>query len=298
MEEHVEKVKESVSYTIQEILKYEIFSIGKYSLSVYEVLGAVVAIFLGWFVSRMTKRFIYRSDKIDVARKFAFSRIIHYLVVIITFVFVMKALGVDMSPLLVGSGALLVGVGLGLQNLVLDFISGVIILIDRTIKVGDVIDVDGTIGQVLEIKMRTTTILTRDNKNIIFPNSSLTSDRLINFTHGDDMVRFEVTVGVHYDTNINVAEKLMIEAATEHSDVMKKREPKVFLENFGDSSLDLKLMYFSKNLFRAPLVKSKIRRSILDKFRANGINIPFPIRTLDFPKGLFENQTINIQKKD
>jgi small-conductance mechanosensitive channel len=200
----------------------------------------------------------------------------------------MKVLGVDISPLLVGSSVILVGIGLGLQNLFLDFISGVIILLDRTIQVGDVVDIDGVIGEVQEIKMRTTTILTRDNKSIIFPNSVLTKNRLVNFSHNDEVVAFEITVGVHYDTDLELLEKLMLEAALENESVLKEPAPSVRLENFGDSSLDFKMFYNTKNLFRQPTMRSNIRKSILRKFRENGISIPYPIRTLEFPKNTFQ----------
>ena len=297
MDEQVQKLKDNVSLTFKDILEYELFTLGHYSLSVYELLAAILAIVFGWLVSRTIKSLIYKSEKFDLAKKFAFSQIIHYIIVIFTLFMAMKALGINISPLLLGSGAILVGIGLGLQNLFLDFISGVIILLDRSVKVGDVIDVHNTIGQVMEIRMRTTTVLTRENKNIIFPNSILTKERLINFSHSDDVVRFVIEVGVHYDTDINLAEKLMLETIEEHPDVIQTEKATVFLENFGESSLDLKLFYYSRNLFSAPAVRSEIRRKILDKFREHNINIPFPIRTLDFPKEFFESQNANVQNK-
>lgn len=297
MNNQVQQIKDNVSLTFKDILEYDLITLGKYSLSVFELLAAILAIVIGLIISRTVRSLIYKSEKFDLAKKFALSQIIHYIIVIATLFIALKALGINISPLLVGSGAILVGIGLGLQNLFLDFISGIIILLDRSVKVGDVIDIDSTIGQVMEIKMRTTTVLTRENKNIIFPNSILTKERLVNFSHLDDMVRFEIEVGVHYDTDINLAEKLMIEAANEHPDVIHSRKPTVFLEDFGESSLDLKLHFYSKNLFSAPAVRSEIRRSILKKFRENNINIPFPITTLDFPKGLLENKNINIQNR-
>ena len=146
MDEQVQKLKDNVSLTFKDILEYELFTLGHYSLSVYELLAAILAIVFGWLVSRTIKSLIYKSEKFDLAKKFAFSQIIHYIIVIFTLFMAMKALGINISPLLLGSGAILVGIGLGLQNLFLDFISGVIILLDRSVKVGDVIDVHNTIG--------------------------------------------------------------------------------------------------------------------------------------------------------
>lgn len=276
--------KDNITLGLKDILEYQIFSLGKYHLSLYEILFALFLTLIGWFSIKILKNLIYKSEKIDISKKFAISQIMKYVIIIMTFFFIMKSLGVNVSPLLVGSGAVLVGIGLGLQNLILDFISGIIILVDRTIKVGDVIDIDGTIGQVLEITMRTTTILTRDGKHIIFPNSTLTKSKLTNFSHDNDVVRFEISVGVHYDTDIDLAEKLLIKAALEHEHVLHQEpyQPLVRLENFGDSALDLKLFYNSRNLFRQPKIQSDIRKNILKKFREHQINIPYPIRTLDF----------------
>lgn len=284
MNDDVKQITEEVSLTFREILEYKIFTLGKYTLTVYEVAGAVVLVLLGYLAVYVVRKLVYRSERLDLGKKFAFSQILKYLIVIITFFLVMRTLGVNISPLLVGSGAILVGIGLGLQNLFLDFISGIIILLDRTVRVGDVIDVDGTVGQVQEIQMRTTTVLTRDHKSIIFPNSVLTKDRLINFSHNDNHAAFDIEVGVHYDTDIATAERLMAEAAQEHPDVMAEPAPVIRLEHFGESALVLKMFYYSENLFRSPKVKSDIRKEILSKFRQNGINIPYPIRTLQFPE--------------
>lgn len=295
MEEGVKKISQDVGYTFKEILEYEIFTLGNYTLSVYEILAAVLVIFIGWLVSKTVKSFIYRSDNIELSKKFAFSKMLYYVIFIITFFMAIKILGVNISPLLLGSGAILVGIGLGLQNLFLDFISGVIILLDGTVKVGDVVDVDGTIGQVEEIQMRTTTILTRDNKHMIFPNAMLTKDKLINFSHGNDIVRFEIMVGIHYDSDVNLAESLMKAAVLEHKDVIKDEayKPIVRLENFGDSSLDLLMLYYSRNLFGQPIIRSEIRHSILKKFRENGIIIPYPTRTLEISNPNNETRKAN-----
>ena len=292
MNDQVNNLKENIDITVKQILEYELFSLGGYKLSVYEIVGAFVIILIGFIVSKLVKKLIYKSDKIDIGKKFAFAQIFHYLIVIVVFFLAIKVLGVNISPLLLGSGAILVGIGLGLQNLFLDFISGIIILADRTIKVGDVIDIDGTVGKVQEIKMRTTTIVTRENKSIIFPNAALTTNKLINFSHNDEIVLFDINVGVHYDTDLDLVERLMKAAALENSDVLKEPAPVVRLESFGESSLDMKMYYSTRNLFRQPIVRSSIRRAILTKFRENNVNIPYPIRTLDFPYG----QSINGDK--
>ncbi len=284
MEEQVQNLTSGVGSTFNEFLEREIFSFGKYSLSVDELLVAATILIAGMIISKLVKKIIYRSDKIDIAKQFALSQISQYVIIIITIFIALNALGIGDS-LLLSSSALLVGVGIGLQNLFLDFVSGVIILLDRSIKVGDIIQISGIIGKVEEIKMRTTTLKTRENKNMIFPNSSLTKGDIINFSHNDDLVRFVVSVGVHYDSDVELVEKIMLDVAEQHIEVDKKKKPFVWFEDFGDSSLNYSLYYYSKSLFTAPRVRNEIRKEMLRKFRENGVTIPYPIRTLDFPKG-------------
>lgn len=284
MKDQVHKISGDVGLSFQQFLEYNIFSFGKYSLSVYEIIAAIIVIFLAIILNRVVKKLVYNSKKVDIGRKFALSQILQYLIFIIASILVLRSVGVNISPLLLGSGAILVGIGLGLQNLFLDFISGIIILFDRSVMVGDIIDIGDTIGEVKEIRMRTTTIETRERKSVIYPNSLLTKDKLINFSHDTPAVIFIIEVGVHYETDMDLAEKLLIEAAKEHEAVMQDKPIFVRLESFGDSSLDLKLYYHSIELFSAPQVRSDIRRTILKKFRENNINIPYPIRTLEFPQ--------------
>lgn len=283
MKDQVGEISENVGLTFNQFLQYEILSLGKYSLSVYEILAALIIVLLAIFLNRVTKKLIYRSDKVDIGKKFAISQILYYIIFIIATIMVMKSFGVDISPLLLGSGAILVGIGLGLQNLFLDFISGVIILFDRSVQMGDIIDIDGTIGEVKEIRMRTTTIQTRERKSVIYPNSLLTKDKLVNFSHDSPAVIFTIEVGVGYETDIDLASSLLEKAARENPAVLQDKPIIVRLENFGDSSLDLKLYYYSLKLFEAPQIRSDIRKAILSNFRENKINIPFPIRTLKFP---------------
>lgn len=290
MEEKAQQITQDMGTTFNDFLEQEIFSFGKYTLYAGEVLVAIVIFIIGITISKIIKKFIYRNDKIDIGKQFALTQISHYIIITITGFIILNVLGITTDSLLLSSSALLVGIGLGLQNLFLDFVSGIIILLDRSIKVGDVVEVEGIIGKVREIKMRTTTLKTRENKSMIFPNAALTKDKIINFSHVDRLVRFEIAVGVHYDSDVELVEKLMLQVAKENIEVDSKRTPFVWLENFGDSSLDFKLYYFSKSLFTAPRIRNEIRKDILRKFRENGVTIPYPIRTLEFPNGKLEKE--------
>ncbi|CDN74229.1 mechanosensitive ion channel family protein [Elizabethkingia anophelis] len=269
--------------TLKEILEYHIFALGQYSLTVYQLISSAVIVLIGLGIVRIFKSLIYKSEKIDVGKKFAFAQILKYIIIVFTAILAFRTLGVDVSPLLLGGSVILVGIGLGLQNLFLDFISGVIILLDRSIKVDDVVEIENVVGKVQQINIRTSTILTRDNKSMIIPNSILTKNKIVNISYDDDVANFGISIGVGYDSDVDLVMKLMLEAAKEHPEVFQEKPAVARLSNFGDSSLDFSLFFNSRYLFKAEAIKSDLRLSILNKFRENNIDIPFPIRTLYTP---------------
>ena len=157
---------------LKEFLEYPLLSIHTYTLHMYQVIAVAVVICVSYIVEKISKRIFYsKSSRIDKGTKYALHQILYYGIIIVTFLIIMRILGVNISPILVGSSAVLVGIGLGLQNLFLDFISGVIILLDKSVRVGDVLDMNGVMGRVEQISMRTTKILTTDRKTIVFPNT-------------------------------------------------------------------------------------------------------------------------------
>ena len=270
--------------SLKEFLEYPILSIHTYTLHMYQVIGVAVVICVSYIVEKISKKIFYRrSSQVDKGTKYALHQIVYYGIIIVTFLIIMRILGVNISPFLVGSSAVLVGIGLGLQNLFLDFISGVIILLDKSVRVGDVLDMNGVMGRVEQISMRTTKILTTDRKTIVFPNSYLTKDKLTNYSSHDAANAFYIDIGVDYKTNIKMVENLLVEAAKENPDISKEREPFIRLNDFADSSLNLRLYFFSNDPFHISHTRSEIRKSILEKFRANNVNIPFPTTTIDFP---------------
>ena len=270
--------------SLKEFLEYPILSIHTYTLHMYQVIGVAVVICVSYIVEKISKKIFYRrSSQVDKGTRYALHQIAYYGIIIVTFLIIMRILGVNISPFLVGSSAVLVGIGLGLQNLFLDFISGVIILLDKSVRVGDVLDMNGVMGRVEQISMRTTKILTTDRKTIVFPNSYLTKDKLTNYSSHDAANAFYIDIGVDYKTDIKMVENLLVEAAKENLDISKEREPFIRLNDFADSSLNLRLYFFSNDPFHISHTRSEIRKSILEKFRANNVNIPFPTTTIDFP---------------
>ena len=158
--------------------------------------------------------------------------------------------------------------------------SGIVILVDSSVKIGDVIEVNGIVGTVEEITLRTTTLLTRDDKYIIIPNTDLTRNELINWTHNTLASRFEVSVGVDYSSNTDLVIRLLKEAAAEEHGVLNEPAPFVRFNDFGDSALTFSVYFWVEDVFRVENAKSSMRIKILEKFRQNGVSIPFPQRVL------------------
>nr|WP_078063370.1 mechanosensitive ion channel domain-containing protein [Bacteroides ihuae] len=223
---------------------------------------------------------MYRSKHLDLGKKYSINNLVRYIITIITFGWILQLFGFNLKIILAGSAALLVGVGLGLQNLFSDFVSGIIILIDSSIKVNDVIDINGLVCEVREINLRTTLVLTRDDKFILLPNTLLTKNELINWTHSISSSRFEVSVGVDYSSDIDLVMKVMKEVCEQQEGVLNVPAPFVRFNDFGDSSLLFTVYFWCENVFRVENIKSQIRHDLFYKFRQHNISIPFPQRVV------------------
>ncbi len=246
----------------------------------HHILGIVILFFIARGVLRVTKRIIDKrlTNVIDRGRAKAMYQLFSYVVFVIFLLIALEFVGVKITILLAGSAALLVGLGLGIQSLFNDFVSGILLLFEGTISVGDIVEVDGLVGQVKNIYLRTSEIETRSRIIIIVPNHKLVSENVINWSHNRDITRFEVNVGVAYGSDVQLVKKLLEEAANEHEKVSKIPEPVARFINFGDSSLDFELLFFTKNMFIIEFIKSDLRFAIDKKFRENKVTIPFPQR--------------------
>jgi len=261
---------------IKEIIDYKIHIYGKHELEVASVFLIAVTIIIFYLIIKITKKSIYNTKHFDSAKKNTIYTLTKYILVIIMMIIILEILGLNLSVLLIGSSAILVGVGLGIQNLFNDYISGIIILLDSTVKVGDIIETNGIICTIQQINLRTTQAITREDKYIILPNSLLTKSEIVNWTHGERDSRFEISIGVSYNADIKFAMQLMTDAATEHDKVNKTPIPIARLADFLDSSIQLTLLFWLNDTFRAENYKSQIRMSIYEKFKQNNIEIPFP----------------------
>ena len=266
---------------MKEFFNYTIFQLDNYKLKVSAILGLALLIILVNLVLRLIKKAIDKTTKIDKAKKYSIYSLIKYVILVFTALYsFQQILGFNLSLLLAGSAALLVGIGLGLQNIFSDFVSGIILLVEAKIKVDDIIEVNSLVCKVQEINLRTTTVLTRDDRYIIVPNTDLTKNRLIDWTLSNIASRFEVSVGVSYSSDVSLVKKILEDVVKIQEGVLKKPVPFVRFNEFGDSSLDFSLYFWSEEVYRVENIKSDLRTKIFHQFNENNISIPFPQRVL------------------
>lgn len=264
---------------LEHILEYTLIDTKYLTISmidIFSVLFIIVASrLLVWVISRLVKRrFSHKAG--DPGKAYAISQIATYFIYTIATILVLDSIGVKITVLLAGGTALFVGLGLGLQDAFKDLVAGIVILTERTVTAHDIVEIDGTVGEVIEVGLRTTTLRTRDDIEMIMPNQRLTNERVINWSRNRKMTRFAVDVGVAYGSDTQLVKNLLIKVAKENSAVSDSPEPYVFFSNFGDSSLNFKLLFFSHNLFRIERVKSDLRFAIDKAFRENNVTIAFP----------------------
>lgn len=261
------------------------FKVGSVTLSLLAILEFLVLVAIVFCVAHVFKQYILtrvlsRTGMSPALQK-VISRFAGYFVLMIGLFISFQVVGIDLGSLAFLAGAFGLGLGFGLQNIISNFVSGLIILVERPIVVGDRIDVGGIEGDVVEIKARSTTIITNDNISIIVPNSEFISARVINWSHGDPKVRFRIPIGVAYGSDPRQVERLLLEVAATVEDVMKDPPPAVRFASFGDSSLNFELCVWTCTLVhnKTRLI-SEINFRVFDKFKEHGIEIPFPQRDI------------------
>jgi len=282
---------------MKEFFNYSIAEFGDYNLKVTTLLQLILLIFISAFLLYGIRKAIFRAHRIDISKKYSIFSLIKYLIWIIVAISSLQILGFNLYVLLAGSTALLVGFGFGIQNLFSDFVSGIILLVDSSVKVNDVIEINGIVCQVQEINLRTTTVLTRDAKYIILPNTDLTRNQLINWTHSEITSRFEVSVGVDYSSDIKLVMNILKEATQKQEGVLKEPVPFVRFTEFADSSLNFSVIFYSDEVFRVENIKSEIRIRIFEMFAANNITIPFPQRAVHFDKNISKEEPARLPEE-
>lgn len=255
------KISENVTFTIKSILI---------------IIGVFIATSIVLRLIRVAvTRKIREEDQGKFITVFSFAK---YFIFVIIFLVILGNNGVQLTAVFTSAAALLIGIGLALQTFFQDIISGIFILTDQTVNVGDVIQVEDKIGKVTSINLRTTKAVTIENKVLIIPNHLYLTNTLFNWTQNGARTRESVSVGVAYGSDVDLVRFTLIQAAYNVKGVMKTPEPTVLFENFGDSSLDFKLVVSIDNSFQTPIVTSDLRFEINKRFKENEINIPFPQR--------------------
>jgi len=263
-------------------------------LKVKYVLILIAVLFLTTYVLRWVRVLLTQhmpeADKAKFVTVFSFGRWIIYMIV---FLVSISSLGIDITAVFAASAALLIGIGLALQTLFQDIISGVFILIDQSVHVGDIIEIEGKVGRVEEIKLRTTRAVTIDNKVLIIPNHLYLTNSLYNWTQNGSSTRESVDVGVAYGSDVELVKKLLLEAAKSSKLVFKNPPPGVTFIDFGESSLDFRIAFTIEDSFNARIPKSEVRFAIYRLFKEHNISIPFPQRDVH----VIQNGEENIQLK-
>jgi len=277
---------------LQNLLDYKLFETEGHRFTIGTIV-LVVAIYIAtrmvlFGLKRLLNR-IFEKRGIDRGRRFAMIKLVQYFVWSLAIVFMVQAATFKVTLLLAGSAALLVGLGLGLQQIFQDLVSGIFILVEGTIQRDDVVEIDGLVGKILALNLRTSTVLTRDGIMLIVPNHKFIVDNIINWSHSATPTRFKVSVGVAYGSDVDKVTDILMECVLAQEVVIKDKEsnkyPFVRFVDFGDSALLFEVYFWSKDIFPIENAKSKIRYLIDKRFREEGISIPFPQRDLHIKSG-------------
>nr|WP_299174521.1 mechanosensitive ion channel domain-containing protein [uncultured Allomuricauda sp.] len=277
-----EIIQEDIWGSIKEFLNWGIH-LGEGDKSIHFTVGLllllVVAFIVTKFLLKWLKHLLTRKMETEDKQKFtSVFKFTNYVIYVIVVLVTLSAAGINVTIIITASAALFVGLGLALQELFQDILGGIFIIIDKSLQVGDIVEVDGKVGKVFEIKLRTTRAITRDDKVIIIPNHKFISDIVFNYTQNHKTTRERVNVGVAYGSDVELVTQLLEQVAEEQKRVLKNPKPFVLFDDFGDSALLFSLHYFTNDSFGDPKIKSDIRYNINTKFRENGVSIPFPQR--------------------
>jgi small-conductance mechanosensitive channel len=271
---------------LQDIFDSTLLEFKGVELKLSSILLALAIIIATWMLLYILKRVLLRSKDAQgkpFARNFTLYLLIKYFLWVIAIGLVLETMGIKLTILIASSAALMVGLGLGLQQTFNDIVSGVILLMERSVNIGDVMEVEGLIGKVVDMHLRTSRIQTRDGIFIIVPNHKFINEKVINWSQNAVAIRFNILVGVSYKSDVEKVRKVLYQCVNSHPEVILNNneiKPIVRLIDFGDSSIDFEVLFWSKNIFYIENTKSELRFAIRKAFIETGIEIPFPQRDL------------------
>jgi small-conductance mechanosensitive channel len=275
---------------IQGGFDYSLIDLGDSHLTLGGIIKLLVVLTLVFIAERILRRILRKRvlsrTHLTPDLQYAVSRFFGYCFIALGFFVAFKVVHLDLSSLAVIVGGLGVGIGFGLQNIISNFVSGLIILAERTITIGHRIEVGGVAGQVSKINLRSTIVITNDNISIIVPNSSLITNPVTNWSYGDPRVRMRLPIGVAYGTDIDKLQRILLETAAETPAVLKEPPPSLLFLGYGESSLDFELAVWTVEMANNPKrFRSNLYFAIERKFREHNIEVPFPQRDLHLRSG-------------
>ncbi|MCP4123314.1 MAG: mechanosensitive ion channel [Bacteroidetes bacterium] len=255
------------------------FNLGESSLTLGHLALFLAALLISWLITRIIIRLVYKAmnkRNVESGKVFAITRILKYVLYTIFFIIALQLLDLNLGGLLIGASALLIGIGIGLQQIFYDLFSGLIMLFERKVQVGDFVDMDGMYGRVDRIDMRTSILRTLDNISVVVPNSKLISENVINWSSSRGLARFSIPVGVVYGSDVNKVKDVLISCAMEHEKILKKPASTVLFRDFGESALNFDLLFWSRHFKEIEIIKSDMHFAIEKAFGDNKIIIAFP----------------------
>lgn len=266
---------------MKEFLNHNIIHYKGFTLTPLSILVVVGIVLSTAALLKVFKRIIFkRLASSDLGRRNSLYQMLKYIFWVVAILIALQSVGINLSILMAGSAALLVGIGFGLQNIFNDFSSGIFILLEGTISVGDVIDANGIVGEVKEIRLRTTKIITRDDTVLIVPNHKFIAEPVLNWSENDLNTRFSIDVGVAYGSDVQLVKKCLLKVVHDNPKISTHPAPLVRFSDFGDSSLDFELLFWTTSIFQVKDIQSNLRFAIDKIFRENQIQIPFPQRDI------------------
>ncbi len=281
--------------TFNDFLRFKLLSFDSFKIDFADILIVISVFFGAKIATNLTRLYFARRFKnnpnIDGGTEFVYNQLAKYFIYVSSVLLCFKLLGIDLMILLTSSVGLLVGLGLGLQDVFKDMIAGIVLLFEGNLRVGDIVEINGKtkpasqsnesmVAKIVKINVRTTQIQTREGNVLIIPNTHLTQDRIENWSHGSELTRFTIKLAVAYGADLTLIERLLKQAALAHPKVKKNNPVMVRLADFGDAGLELELVFWADQSWDINNYKSEIRFEIDRLFRAYSIEIPYPQRVL------------------
>ena len=283
------------SVNLEQILLIEFFRFQEFHIAVYHIFYVFAVIVISRLVLGLIKVYLLKrvshTQHLDKGTEYVVVTLAKYVIYSISIILIIRAFGINLGLLLSSLAFLLVGIGLGLQDLFKDFFSGFVLLIESKVKVGDVIEIlnqkeeENLVAIIKEINLRTSKVETNDGKMLIIPNSKLTNDTVNNWSFGDGLTRFMIPVTVHYGSDLEQIQQILLKCANGHKKVSTTNLPIVRLLKFGHDGIELDLVFWADQNLYIEILKSEIRFEVYKEFQKAGIQIPYPQRDLHIIDG-------------